>query len=280
MKNITLLFLTGLAFSQVVTGQTDQSVQQPKKFNSVSVEFYQPINDLSRDYIYVHNQLVFADWSKINYKSRSAANAVGLSYERLIKNDVVIRTRVGMSFTEIKESNNTGPMVVTETLDGDESFEYRYFDKSLNVFVGAAKKVNLTKKISLSFGADFASIFNMGGEGQLIQSTNLVDVATGDNYYLLVTNKTVVGNSNVIALAPFIKPEMLLFDNIFVALEFQVFYSRIISSDQTHNFQTTERKYIGSQDVEIEQTERTINYDVKQWNWSNISPLIRIGYKF
>ena len=228
----------------------------------------------------MHNQLVFADWSKVNCKSRSAANGVGLSYERLIKNDVILRTRVGMSFTEIVESNSFSEVDNAETVTEARYYKYRYFDKSLNLFVGVGKKVNLTKKISLSFGADFASIFNMGGEGQLRERSDQVFLATGDNYYYQVTNNTVVGNSNVFAFGPFIRPEMLLFDNVFVAAEFQVFYSRILSADRTHNFQTTEIKYFGSEVVIVELTERIIDYDVKQWNWSKISPLLRIGYRF
>jgi hypothetical protein len=80
-------------------------------------------------------------------------------------------------------------------------------------------------------------------------------------------------------LGPILKPQYYFSDRLVVSAEFQVYFMKTFTNDKTTRIETS---YSTFEDGSFENIElsQEINYNVNQWNWTKISPLIRVGYKF
>ncbi len=102
-KSVTIILLSILSVSTVFC--QNASVKPKTKKNAISIEFYQPLDNLVKPF-YDFESLFGTDYTVNNYNStNSFSSAIGISYER-IQNDVVFRPRLGISFINSKDHSD------------------------------------------------------------------------------------------------------------------------------------------------------------------------------
>jgi|LakMenE01Jun11ns_1017448.scaffolds.fasta_scaffold9678012_1 hypothetical protein len=266
---IILLFLISLStFSQ-------NNFSTNNKKNSISIEFYKPIeksfNELSFDYGFGASIIGIN-----NYSKKGISNSLGICYERVTNKNIVFRPRIGLSIIKINEEQYSDSEDANQTINFSK---YDFDQKNINIFIGIAKRIELTKKISLDFGLDLASIYYLRGKGNFSRTQTQVNLETSENYRdeFFVNSET--GNSLSFGIGPYIKPEISIFDDFTLSLEMQVFFVRTISDDESYLIETVDR-YLNDEIFEHSELKRIVNNNSKFWEWTKVSPLIRLGYRF
>ncbi|MFN3753622.1 hypothetical protein [Flavobacterium sp.] len=251
-----------------------------KKKNTISIEFYQPIQNSLREF---YND----DWllspyltEKNNYSRNAFSNAFGISYER-IKHDVVFRTRLGLTIRDIKEHLDFEAFNIDENIKTTVNNNYTYTQNHINVFVGIAKRIHLANNFDFDFGIDLASVYYLEGKGDY--NYNLYQESTLDNSPLYEQNITVndrIGNISSFGLGPVFKPQYNFSENWVVSAEFQVYFMKTFSNNKSTRLEISDVSVPNQNINEHVEVYGDVKYDVKQWNWTKISPLLRIGYQF
>jgi hypothetical protein len=59
----------------------------------------------------------------------------------------------------------------------------------------------------------------------------------------------------------------------------QVYFVRTISDDESYLIETVDR-YLNDENFEYSEQKRIVNNNAKFWEWTKVSPLIRLGYRF
>jgi hypothetical protein len=279
MKNVTLF--TAMTLLQVFLAAAQEEPQQEKiKKNAVAFEFYEPIDVPFRDFEPIDNFGISPYSPNADFYSRNSSRAYGLSYERLLKNDIVLKFRIGVSKIAIENRETSGIYVDAAEMLADEKSNYTYDTEHFNLIVGAGKRINLTKTITVDFGLNLAAIFYGPANSHYYSSSLNTDPETQDYYLGFYDVEIEEQKSFALGFGPYIKPELTLWKSFFIAAELQVYYLRGISGGEITRHDVSEYKLMGSTDVVHTETTRTINRDYKLWDWSKISPVMKIGYKF
>lgn len=276
MKIVTLIFLTIFIVS-------DYFAQVPEsKKNSIYLEYYQPIQTPSLREFY-NDEWILTPSNK--YTRHYFSNSIGISYERLLKDNIVIRPRFGMTFRKLKEEN-----ITDKFFNGAEDVTYKenydYNQKHINLFVGIAKRLRIANHFNLDLGLDLASVLYLNGNttyygGYTYYWTGTSDIKGGDEYWW--TNK--VGTASCYGIGPYIKPEYSFSNNLTISVEIQMYFMYSMSKDVStttsqHRTWLDPNANGGIPYLLEESSEGKTEYDFSQWSWSRLSPLIRIGYKF
>ncbi|NNT73171.1 hypothetical protein HKT18_13175 [Flavobacterium sp. IMCC34852] len=253
---------------------------ETKKKNTISIEFYQPIQNSLREFYNDDWLLSTYPTERNNYSRNSFSNAFGISYERT-KNDVVFRARLGITIREIKEHQDFEYINTNENTKININQNYHYSQNHINVFVGIAKRIHLANNFDFDFGIDLASVYYLEGSGDYDYDshiTNLIDNSTFSHQIITVEDR--IGKIYGFGLGPVFKPQYAITKNLVVAAELQVYFMKTFTNDKSTRVETSDY-YVPSQDYsEHTKLYGDINYDVNQWNWTKVSPLIRIGYQF
>ena len=266
---IIVLFLLNIS----TFSQNKYSLENKK--NSISIEFYKPIeksfNELNFDYGFG------ASIPGINnYSKEGVSNSFGLSYERICNNNIIFRPRIGLSITKTNENQLSEELIENPT---KYSKEYIYKQNNLNIFIGIAKRINLTKKITLDLGLDLASIYYSEGSGNYKFIQTQKDLNTGDIYKQEINIIGEMGKVYSFGIGPYIKPEVSIFTDFTLSFEMQVYFLRTISDDQSYLTETS-NQYLNDEVFEQVELKRIVNNNIKLWEWTKFSPLLRLGYKF
>ena len=59
----------------------------------------------------------------------------------------------------------------------------------------------------------------------------------------------------------------------------QVYFVRTISDDESYLIETVDR-YLNDENFEYSEQKRIVNNNAKFWEWTKVSPLLRLGYRF
>lgn len=282
MKKANIIIILFNVFFYSVNGQNLSNKENIKK-NSISIEYYKPIENSIRDFIWGGNVLSYPDWQRTDYSSNSESISLGVCYERVFRNNIIFRPRLGFSLIEVNEQNKSGIYTTGNNAIGNDTQNYHFNEKYINLFIGLAKRIELSKKINVDFGIDLASIFLVDGNRNLEENYITTNFLTQGNVYKHNVNRQAeIGNSNSFGLGPYIKPEIVFCNNFFISAEFQIYFLKTISDGKSTQSDITTDTFTNSSETNtvILKINREINNDIKQWNWSELSPLIRIGYKF
>lgn len=254
----------------------NKSNEQNFKRNSISIEFYKPIeNSLSEFYNFNYgfgNSINGIN----NYSKNKLSNSFGISYERICINNIIFRPRIGLSRTKTNENQFS-----EELVDNPKKYtkEYIYKQNNLNIFVGIAKRIDLTKKIKLDLGLDLASIYYSKGSGNYKSIQTQKDINNGDTYKQEINIISEMGKVYSFGIGPYIKPEVSIFTDFTLSFEMQVYFLRTISSDQSFQLEISDQ-YTNDINFDHNELKTLINNNFKFWEWTKISPLLRLGYKF
>jgi hypothetical protein len=257
-----------------------QNLEENSKFkNTISLEFYQPFQNNIREF-YNDDWILGYEPSEKSYYSRNAfSNAFGISYERVLKN-FILRTRFGVSVRKIEESNGYENISQEQNFTSILSKEYSYKQIHINSLIGVIKRVNLVNNFDLDLGIDFAFVHYQKAEGKL--QYNINEKTISDDRFLreqIINVNDRIGSIQSIGFGPILKPLYNFSDRLVVSAEFQVYFMNTFTKDKTIRLETSQTTFEdgSSENIEISQE---INYNINQWNWTKISPLIRIGYLF
>jgi hypothetical protein len=108
-------------------GVNSQELKKPetKKKNTISIEFYQPIQNSIREFYNDDWVLNTYPTEKNNYSRSSFSNAFGISYER-IKDNTVFRVRLGITIRDIKEHQDFETLNTTDNYSTDLNQSFKY----------------------------------------------------------------------------------------------------------------------------------------------------------
>jgi hypothetical protein len=273
MNKLNLLLT--LLFCNFINAQNKNNEQNFKR-NSISIEVYKPIeNSLGEFYNYDYgfgNSIIGLN----NYSKNKFSNSFGISYERICANNIIFRPRIGLSITKTNENQLSEELIENPT---KYSKEYVYEQNNLNIFIGIAKRINLTKKITLDLGLDLASIHYSKGSGNYKQIQTQKDLNTGDIYKQEIKVISEMGKVYSFGIGPYIKPEVTIFTDFTLSFEMQVYFLKTISNDQSFQSEISDQY---KNDINFEHIEQKtlVNNNLKFWEWTKITPLLRFGYKF
>lgn len=275
-----IIFFLALLLADNITAQKNNGNENKK--NTIYLEFYQPIQTPSLREFYND------DWMLTpsnQYKRHYFSNSFGISYERVLKNDIILRPRFGMTIRTLKEENHTDKFFNgAEDVTYIEKYDYK--QKHINAFLGIAKKMQIVKHFNIDLGVDLAYIQYLNGNTNFYSAytyywTDTPDIKGGDEYWW--TNK--VGKAYCFGIGPIFKPEYVFTNNLSVSLEAQMYFMCSTSKDKS-TITSRQRTWFdpaanGGLDYlrDVSGNSET-KYDFMQWSWSRLSPLIRIGYKF
>ena len=246
------------------------------KRNSISIEFYKPIENSLPEF-YNYNYGFGNSINGINnYSKNKLSNSFGISYERICDNNIIFRPRIGLSIIKTNENQLSEELVENPN---KYSKEYTYKQNTLNVFIGIAKRINLTKKITLDLGLDLTSLYYSKGSGNYKSSQTQRDLNTGDIYRQDISVISEMGNVYSFGIGPYIKPEVTIFTDFTLSFEMQVYFLRTISNDQSSQLEISDQ-YMNDINFEHTELKTLVNNNFKIWEWTKISPLLRFGYKF
>ena len=274
---LILLFIT-LSVTSKAFCQKSLEKSTTKK-NAISIEFYQPIDNLLKPF-FDFESLFGNDYSVNNNDKRSSfSSAFGISYER-IKNDVVFRPRLGISITNNSEKKNYTSINIAEDYRTDVNQKDNYTQNHINLFVGVAKRIHVNNKFSIDCGFDLASIFYLKGKGDYdysLQRTKISDNSWISNQTINVNDR--IGPITSLGIGPLFKPQYTICKNVVVSMEFQVYFMKTFSSGISTREEMSDTNSFPDNHEHIELSGE-INYHINQWNWTKVSPLVRIGYEF
>lgn len=252
------------------------------KKNTIYLEFYQPIQTPSLREFY-NDEWLLTPSNK--YKRHYFSNSFGICYERVFKNNIVLRPRLGMTFRSVKEENFTDKFYNgSEDVTFEEKYDYN--QKHINLFLGLAKRLTIINKLNLDLGIDLSSVFYLNGNTTYYGAytyywTNTPDIKGRDERWW--TNK--VGKAYCFGVGPYLKPEYNFPNNISISIELQMYFMYSLSKDESL-FTSRNKVWLvpeanGGEDYlyDVSGDSKT-KYNFSQWSWSRLSPLIRIGYKF
>jgi|SRR6218665_2949149 len=267
------VLVMNIAFSQ-------DKIERPKtKKNAISLEFYQPVQNTIGEFY--NDQWILSTYptEKNNYSRKSFSNAFGISYER-VQNDLVYRVRLGITIRDAKEHQDFESINTVQNFKAQITQDYSYKQNHINAFIGIAKRINVAKNFNLDLGVDLASVYYSKGKGTYYYDNyqeNTVDNSLLYRQTAISNDK--IGNMYAFGLGPVLKPQYTISQNWFVAAEFQVYFMTTFTNDTTrrHSVNYTTNSNNASVRTEVD---GEVKYDVNQWNWTKISPLIRIGYEF
>lgn len=279
MKTLLTFLLTLLLFLPSIA-QDDKNKEN--KSNAIYLEFYQPIQTSSLREFYNDDWLLTP--SNI-YSRHYFSNAIGICYERVLKNNIIICPRVGITIRTVQETNFTDKFNNgSEDVTVEEKFSYK--QNHINMFFGIAKRLSIVNKFSIDLGAEIASVIYLNGNSSYYSifnyyAPNTSDLIVGDERWW--TNK--VGKAYCFGIGPYIKPEYSFSGNISVSLELQMYFMYSMSKDKstiTDRHKTwLDPSVNGNIPYLVDYSSSSATqYDFRQWAWSRLSPLIRLGYKF
>lgn len=250
-----------------------------EKKNTISFEFYQPIQNNIREFYNDDWLLSYSNGVKNNFSRKAFTNAFGICYER-INNEVVFRTRFGLSIRDIKEHQSSEQIITEQNIKNFYNQDYRFTQNHLNLFFGIAKRASILNNFYVDFGIDIASVFYLKGRGNYefyTYNKNTLDDSIVEQQLINVKDK--IGNIYSFGIGPVFKPQYEILNNLIVSAEIQVFFMKTFTNETSRRVEISDREYLG---VNIEHIEiiQDIKYDINQWNWTKVSPLIRIGYQF
>lgn len=271
--NLTLL-LTFFSFTAAFSQKNSEKPSTKK--NTISIEFYQPIQNSLREF---YNDEWILNPSN-DYSRNAFSNAFGISYER-IKNDVVFRARLGITIRDVKEHTYYSDMNLDFGIKSTINQDYTYSQNHINAFVGIAKRIHIANRFDIDFGIDLAAIKYLEGNGHL--NYKLIQKNISDNsfsYSQMITVDDKIGTIQSVGLGPIFKPQYKIFENMVVSMELQIFFMNTFSNDKSTRKEISDIAFPEGNFYENTELNNEINYDVNQWSWTKVSPLIRIGYEF
>jgi len=296
MKKLLLFILTSLTFHSLYAGRDSLRVRNR---NTVGLEFYSPLlmNNLSESgsEVMMFNSIFNKSSSqKIEAEQKSRHLAFGISYEHVLKSNILLRLRGGYSIlsrTRSEESQfdttllNIGiPLFPAITSSERSEKSYSQSQNHLNFFAGIGKRISLTKKFSIDFGLDIAFISE---QEELIEYKSSESLSV---FSIPVTSENISRSyrsipTNVFGIGPVLKPTYQPVSWFCISLEAQMFMlgrfsDRVINV--TEFLETTGGSSIPGSPVETDSStlESKIVSSGSEWSWSQISPLIRMGFSF
>lgn len=277
-KSVTAILLSLFSVSTAFCQNTPEKTKSKK--NAISIELYQPVDILVKPF-YDFESLFGNDYTLNNYNARNSfSSAIGISYER-IQNDVVFRQRLGVSIINSKNHTNNLEYNNAEDYKSIINRNDHYTQNHVNLFIGIAKRAHLNQRFSIDCGLDLAGIFYLKGRGDYdydVQRIKISDNTPIINYVLSANDR--VGQTVSLGIGPIIKPQYTICKNIVVSMELQVYFVRTLSNGTTSRVETSDTYYFADNSNEHFEVKGDINYHINQWNWTKISPLMRIGYEF
>jgi hypothetical protein len=263
-------------------GVNSQELKKPetKKKNTISIEFYQPIQNSIREFYNDDWVLNTYPTEKNNYSRSSFSNAFGISYER-IKDNTVFRVRLGITIRDIKEHQDFETLNTTDNYSTDLNQSFKYNQNHINIFVGVAKRIHLANNFDFDFGIDLASINYLEGKGDY--SYSVYQETISDNMPLYEQKITVsdrIGKIYSFGIGPVFKPQYNITKNLVVSAELQVYFMKTFTNDKSTRLEISDELIQPNNITQHVELYGDIKYDVNQWNWTKVSPLIRIGYQF
>jgi hypothetical protein len=276
MKKIILLLFVSIIVSNNIRGQVLNN-EGVFKNNSISIEFYKPIQTPMREFFNEDWILGYLSNRTTNFSRRQSSFAVGLCYERITKKNVVIRPRIGVSFRKIHEKSTS--KILDNNFEETLTEDFVYDQKHLNIFLGIAKRIAIGKRVTVDLGLDLATIGYSEGKSSYNYLLNQYYNSTGDNNSLVISVNSKIGKAYSYGIGPYLKPTIVIYKNITASVELQMFYLRTVINDNSTKSEIADRYTNGSHVEHIELYD-DIYYDIRQWNWSQISTLVRVGYQF
>jgi len=263
-------------------GVNSQELKKPetKKKNTISIEFYQPIQNSIREFYNDDWVLNTYPTEKNNYSRSSFSNAFGISYER-IKDNTVFRVRLGITIRDIKEHQDFETLNTTDNYSTDLNQSFKYNQNHINIFVGVAKRIHLANNFDFDFGIDLASINYLEGKGDY--SYSVYQETISDNmplYEQTITVSDRIGKIYSFGIGPVFKPQYNITKNLVVSAELQVYFMKTFTNDKSTRLEISDELIQPNNITQHVELYGDIKYDVNQWNWTKVSPLIRIGYQF
>ena len=259
------------------------------KYNTLFLEYYQPIFSPLSDKFYIED--LEPDPSNYGYNSMDHYNSndyngsIGLGYERMLQDSIMIRSRIGMSLLKHSSSGSTDKYpdgIQEQTHD----YDYVYKQVHLNLFLGVAKRFMPRKNFQFDLGIDIPFILYLGSAAEYNYHYKYYWFGTNDVFGTndltwIVEN----GKSFGVGIGPYLKPEFIFKNGLCISFELQTYF--MFSSSKTYTRNTTrDRSWLneianGGYEYNHDLSSVSLTeLDLKKWGFSNISPLLRIGYKF
>jgi hypothetical protein len=271
-----------------------------KTRNTIGLEFYRPLetaddannslNDLFNFYSanYPNKQVVDAERKKTSF-------SFGLSYEREFKNQIILRARGGYSIINQTETESASfdtvlfnlgiPFLPTVTSSNKWENGFTHNQNKINLFIGFGKRLYMSRKFSFDAGIETGLIRALEGitEYRTFESTSLSSIPTSSTENITTITDAPV---NTFGMGPFFKPTYYPIPRLAISLEAQMFFLGTFSErsttveDKSEIFSAGNIFGGGSGTTNNTSTSYTLKQTGAQWNWSLISPLLRIGFRF
>jgi len=275
MKVISIFIFSSFIVLSSIYGQDNRR-------NSIGIEVYSPVLTESMRYFEYTDDWRFSGYPL--YAERSFSNfALGISYERALKNNFFIRPRIGISRRKIIETtlaeNNTGAQL-------DSLYhKYNYEQNHINLFFGVGNRFQLTSNFTLSFGLDVAFIKYLPSSGKTMSGSTKtwINETPSRLYETLEVKETIeYGDAMNIGIGPIIRPEFTTKGGVSFSAEAQFFFMHTMADSENKLNRRAERitYHEAGEAKNVNKDEYTTSYDFSQWSWSILSPLVRVGYQF
>jgi hypothetical protein len=99
-------------------------------------------------------------------------------------------------------------------------------------------------------------------------------------YEQTITVSDRIGKIYSFGIGPVFKPQYNITKNLVVSAELQVYFMKTFTNDKSTRLEISDELIQPNNITQHVELYGDIKYDVNQWNWTKVSPLIRIGYQF
>lgn len=279
-KNILLAILLMITFDNGL------SAQSAEKYNSIHIEFYQPLRIPAMGEFYSDDWYFGGFPSSMSpdsdFERNNYSGAFGLRYDRILKKGFILKTRLGMSYRKLTEHFYSDYHNYQDGGSDDYILDqtYSYSQFHVNAFLGGSKRIILSKRFFIDVGPQLAYVRYMQSDSKFTSHTD--DYAGTSSPVMIHNIQNVVKYNpvNFIGVGSKAELSMRLTDKLTSTLGFQA-YCFLMRSKGTRvtNYQET------SQDIPNGTTNESskewrLHQKIKQTGFSNVSPVVSIGYNF
>ena len=264
----------------------NNSLAQSSGKHSLHFEFYQPLH------ISAMGEFYNEDWyfdlfpnampPDVDFERNYYSSAFGLRYDLVLPKNFILKSRVGISFRKLKETYFQDYHNYQDGGSDDYIYDqkFTYFQLHTNAFIGISKRIILNKRFFIDVGPQLAFVHYMQSESKSVSHTE--DYGGTSSPVMIHDIAIGIKHSNVDLIGVGSKAElcMKLTDRITTTLGFQA-YCFLMRSNGTR---VTDYHRV-SQDIPNATTDDfttqwRLHQKIRQSGFSNVSPVVSVGYNF
>jgi hypothetical protein len=251
-----------------------------ERHNTLRLEFYQQVRLPSMS---VFNN---DDWSipaivegpyHTDYTRSYFCGAFGFAYEKVLKNGLIVRPRIGMTFRKMEETWYADSH--TQHDDGTDDYisyySFNYQQQHLNSFLGLAKRFPLFSRFSVDLGVDLTWVHYFKAMSIAYGRTEWAPLGTNTGES---TEYYETAPVNLFGLGPQLAVNYTIGDHFMLSAGAGSFFTYMeVNGDNTFRTVVHHDDGLNQSDIDISKKR---HYKVDQFGWTVISPMISVGYRF